>query len=130
MESSTALFIGNTIAGIHAALIVFFFFGWLIPFTSFAKRCFANIVVGGSFLVFWLIGWCPLTVWEAEFKKQAGVFARDYNVAFTARQLSLLGISPDEAMLNNASFYLIIGVLVLASFYPLYIVLQKRNMIQ
>lgn len=122
MNFSTELFIGNFIAGIHSALIVFFFVGWLIPFVSFLKRCLANIFIGGTFLVFWFIGWCPLTVWENAFKLKTGI---DSQATFTERQLSLLGITIDTLYLQSISLYLILGILSLALLYPAVVLLNN-----
>ena len=96
------LFGGNILAGFHAVLIVYFLVGWLIPFAPLWKRAGFNIILASSFLFFRILGWCPLTLWEAKLRAFADP-GKEYGASFLSRNTDLLGIDVSVASLDYLS---------------------------
>jgi len=99
-----ALFLGNILAGIHAALIIYFLIGWLIPFAPLWKRAGFNVILAGSFLFFRILGWCPLTLWEADLRALANP-GKEYGASFLSRNAALLGFDVSPTFLDALTLF-------------------------
>lgn len=113
MDSKIALLLADGIAGFHAALIVFFLVGWLIPFTSLVKRALLNLFIGGCFLLFQWLDFCPLTKWEYQLRAIADPASIEKK-AFVEREVShFFHVNISSGNIRIISFILIFFVLTL-----------------
>lgn len=120
------LFFANVIAGLHAVLIFYFLFGWLMPFMSFPRRALLNSLIAGSFLFFRFMGGCPLTSWEARLRALADPYTR-YGFSFIDRNLTVVGIHVRESTIDTASLVLNIVILCVAIYILLHYTIIMRS---
>ena len=112
--------IANIIAGIHAVLIVYFLFGWLVTFTTFQRRSNANCIIAGIFLFFRFLGRCPLTESEQYFRHIAFP-DQFYGDSFIARNIYLYSnISVRAEIMNIITLIVNILILIITVFFIFY----------
>jgi len=125
MSQTTALFFANTISGVHAALIVFFLVGWLIPYSSTGKRVLITSVIAASFIFFTFFGGCPLTIWEEYFRNIAEpeVF---YGTSYLSRNAGFIGFKFTDAEIDFGSFFVTLLIPTLAFLHWIFGIYFKK----
>jgi hypothetical protein len=126
MSPELALFLANTVSGIHLAIIAYFLIGWLIPFTDLKYRVLAVVVLGSSFILFRFWGGCPLTVLEQLLRQSANA---EVNIGQSFIQTYSLkaGLSINENLLDILSFNLSLIVPIIASLFYVTRVFFRRK---